>query len=285
VESTHLSPEHQLLQQQVARWMPGVTGGKTLTAVAITEPGAGSDVSGLQTRAVRDGGDWVLDGSKLFITNGVFADLLFVAARTGSDRYAISMFAVERGIPGLHLGRALDKTGWRCSDTAELHFDNCRVPASHLLGEEGQGFYTVMKNFQTEGIALAAMAVGRCTQALRLALDHVRSRRAFGGLRWDKPAVRQWFAMLDARTRAARAFTWHGACRVAQGHDVVQDVSLLKALTSELTIAVTTGCQQLQGGMGFMPGTPVERLWRDARVLAIGGGATEVMLDAASKRY
>jgi acyl-CoA dehydrogenase len=142
-----------------------------------------------------------------------------------------------------------------------------------------------MKNFQTERIALAAMAVGHCMQALRLALDHVRTRQAFGGPLWDKQAVRQRIAMLDARTRAARAFTWHCAWRVAQGHDVVQDVSLLKALTGELVIDVTTGCQQLHGGMGFMHGTPVERLWRDARVLAIGGGATEVMLDEAAKRY
>jgi acyl-CoA dehydrogenase len=270
---------------QKARWMPGITRGDILTAVAITEPGAGSDVAGLQTRAVRDGDHWVLDGSKLFITNGVHADLLFVAARTGSGRHAISMFAVERGTPGLHVGRALDKTGWRCSDTAELHFDGCRIPAGHLLGEEGRGFAAVMKNFQTERIALAAMAVGHCTQALRLALDHVRTRQAFGAPLWDKQAVRQKVAMLDARTRAAQAFMWHCAWRVAQGHDVVQDVSLLKALTGELAVDVTTGCQQLHGGMGYMHGTPVERLWRDARVLAIGGGATEVMLDEAAKRY
>jgi acyl-CoA dehydrogenase len=270
---------------QKARWMPGITRGEIITAVAITEPGAGSDVAGLQTRAVRDGDHWVIDGSKLFITNGVHADLLFVAARTGSGRHEISMFAVERDTPGLSVGRALDKTGWRCSDTAELHFDGCRIPAGHLLGEEGRGFHAVMKNFQTERIALAAMAVGHCTQALRLALEHVRMRQAFGAPLWDKQAVRQRIAMLDARTRAARAFTWHCAWRVSQGHDVVQDVSLLKALTGELVVDVTTGCQQLHGGMGFMLGTPVERLWRDARVLAIGGGATEVMLDEAAKRY
>jgi len=281
--SPHL--HHAGSAAQKARWMPGITRGETITAVAVTEPGAGSDVAGMQTRAVRDGDHWVLNGSKLYITNGVFADLVFVAARTGSGRHAISMFAVERGTPGFHVGRALDKTGWRCSDTAELHFDNCRIPAGHLLGEEGRGFVAVMKNFQTERIALAAMAVGHCTQALRLALEHVRTRQAFGGPLWDKQAVRQKIAMLDARTRAARAFTWHCAWRVTEGHDVVQDVSLLKALTGELAVDVTTGCQQLHGGMGFMLGTPVERLWRDARVLAIGGGATEVMLDEAAKRY
>lgn len=281
--SPHL--HHAGTPEQLARWMPGITAGRTITAVAITEPGAGSDVAGIRTRARRNGEHWVIDGSKLYITNGVHADLYFVAARTGDTPRSISIFAVEKGTPGFSVGRQLDKTGWRCSDTAELHFDGVRVPASHLLGEEGKGFYAVMKNFQTERIALGAMAVGHCTQALRLALDHVRTRQAFGGTLWDKQAVRQRLAMLDAKTRAARAYLYHCAWRVTQGQDVVQDVSLLKALTGELVNEVTQGCQQLHGGMGFMTGTPVERLWRDARVLAIGGGATEVMLDEAAKRY
>jgi acyl-CoA dehydrogenase len=129
------------------------------------------------------------------------------------------------------------------------------------------------------------MAVGHCTQALQLALDWVRTRQAFGATLWDKQAVRQKIAMLDAKTRAARQYLYHCAWRVTQGHDIVQDVSLLKALTGELVNEVTQACQQLHGGMGFMTGTPIERLWRDARVLAIGGGATEVMLDEAAKRY
>ena len=270
---------------QKARWMPGVTRGETICAVAITEPGAGSDVAGLRTRARRDGQHWVLDGSKLFITNGVHADLYFVAARTGEARHAISIFAVEKGTPGFTVGRALDKTGWRSSDTAELHFENCRVPADQLLGDEGKGFYAVMKNFQTERIALGAMAVAHCTQAIRLALEHVRTRQAFGAALWDKQAVRHRIAMLDAKTRAARQYLYHCAWRVSQGHDIVQDVSMLKALTGELAGEVVQGCQQLHGGMGYMHGTPVERLWRDARILAIGGGATEVMLDEAAKRY
>jgi acyl-CoA dehydrogenase len=281
--SPHL--HHAGTPAQKQRWMPGITSGKTITAVGITEPGAGSDVAGLRTTAVRDGDHWVLNGSKLFITNGVHADLYFIAARTGSARHAISIFAVEKGTPGFSVGRSLDKTGWRSSDTAELLLENCRVPAGHLLGEEGKGFYAVMKNFQTERIALGAMAVGHCMQALRLALDHVRTRQAFGATLWDKQAVRQKLAMLDAKTRAARSYLYHCAWRVTQGHDVVQDVSLLKALTGELVNEVTQGCQQLHGGMGYMCGTPVERLWRDARVLAIGGGATEVMLDEAAKRY
>jgi acyl-CoA dehydrogenase len=281
--SPHL--HHAGSPAQKARWMPGITSGETITAVAVTEPGAGSDVAGLRTRARRDGEDWVIDGGKLFITNGVHADLVFVAARTGTGAREISIFAVERGTPGFTVGRRLDKTGWRSSDTAELVFEGCRVPHDHLLGDAGRGFYAVMRNFQTERIALAAMAVGHCQQALRLALEHVRLRSAFGGTLWDKQAVRQRLAMCDAKTRSARAYLYHCAWRVTQGHDVVQDVSLLKALTGELVNEVTQTCQQFHGGMGYMTGTPVERLWRDARVLAIGGGATEVMLDEAAKRY
>ncbi len=281
--SPHL--HHAGTPAQQARWMPGITSGRTVTAVAITEPGAGSDVAGLRTTARRDGDAWLLNGSKLFITNGVHADLYFVAARTGTARHAISIFAVERGTPGFSVGRQLDKAGWLSSDTAELHFDDVRIPADHLLGEEGKGFHAVMKNFQTERIALGAMAVGHCMQALRLTLDHVRARQAFGAPLWDKQAVRQRIAMLDARTRAARQYLYHCAWRVTQGHDVVQDVSLLKALTGELVNEVLLGCQQFHGGMGYMRGTPIERLWRDARILAIGGGATEVMLDEAAKRY
>ncbi len=270
---------------QKARWMPAICRGETITAVAITEPGAGSDVAGIRTTAKLDGDHWVIDGGKIFITNGVHADLYFVAARTGPGKRDISIIAVEKGTPGFTVDRALDKTGWRSSDTAELRFDGCRVPAENLLGQRDRGFYAVMKNFQTERIALAAMAVGHCRQAIRLALEHVKTRQAFGAPLWNQQSIRQRLAMCDAKTRAAEAYTWHCAWRVSQGHDIVQDVSLLKSLTGELVNEVTSTCQQFHGGMGFMTGTPVERLWRDARVLAIGGGATEVMLDEAAKRY
>jgi acyl-CoA dehydrogenase len=281
--SPHL--HHAGTPEQQARYLPRITAGELITAVAITEPGAGSDVAGIRTRAVRDGDHWVLNGSKLFITNGVHGDVVFVAARTGETRHAISMFIVEKGTPGFTVGRALDKTGWRSSDTAELVFDNCRIPAGNLLGAEHQGFRSVMKNFQTERIALGAMAVGHCTQALQLTLTHVRDRQAFGATLWDKQAVRQRLAMLDAKTRAARQYLYHNAWLVTQGRDVVQDVSMLKALTGELVNEVVQTCQQFHGGMGYMRETAIERLWRDARILAIGGGATEVMLDEAAKRY
>ena len=285
--SPHL--HHAGSAEQKARYLPGVISGELITAVAISEPGAGSDVAGMRTTAKLekglDGDDWVINGTKMYITNGVHANVYFVAAKTGTARHDMSMFIVEKGTPGFTVGRALKKTGWLSSDTAELIFDNVRIPAANLLGEEGKGFYSVMKNFQTERIALGAMAVGHCTRALELTLDHVRQRQAFGATLWDKQTIRHRIAMLDAKTRAAQQFMYHCAWSVTQGHDIVQEVSMLKALTGELVNEVLQTCQQFHGGMGFIRETPIERLWRDARVLGIGGGATEVMLEEVAKRY
>ena len=285
--SPHL--HHAGSAAQLDKYMPDVIAGRKITAVGISEPGAGSDVAGIKTTAKRvtdkTGDAWVLDGTKLFITNGVHADLYFIAAKTSNARHGMSMFIVEKGTPGFTVGRALKKSGWLSSDTAELVFDDCRIPAANLLGEENQGFYSVMKNFQTERIALAAMAIGHCTQALKLALDFVRQRQAFGAPLFEKQVIRQRLAMLDAKVHAARAFMYDCAWRVTQKQDVVQQVSMLKALTGELVNEVVHTCQQFHGGMGYMRDTAIERLWRDARILAIGGGATEVMLDEVAKRY
>ena len=276
---------HAGTAEQKAHYLPDVIAGKKITAVGISEPGAGSDVAGIRTSATSDGAEWVINGTKMFITNGVHADLYFVAAKTGPGKRDMSMFIVEKGTPGFTVGRALKKTGWLSSDTAELIFDNVRIPAGNLLGEEGKGFYSVMKNFQTERIALGAMAVGHCTRALEITLDYVRQRQAFGGTLWDQQTIRQRISMLDAKTRAARQFMYHCAWAVTQKRDIVQEVSMLKALTGELVNEVLLTCQQFHGGMGFMRETPIERLWRDARVLGIGGGATEVMLEEVAKRY
>lgn len=281
--SPHLHHAGTVAQKQ--KYLKKVIAGELITAVGITEPGAGSDVAGIRTTARRDGDDWVINGTKMFITNGVHADLYFVAAKTGTGKRDMSIFIVEKGAPGFTVGRALKKTGWLSSDTAELVFDNVRIPAGNLLGEEGKGFYSVMKNFQTERIALGAMAVGHCQRALQLTLDYVRQRQAFGGVLWEQQTIRQRLSMLDAKVRAARQFMYHCAWRVTQGHDIVQDVSMLKALTGELVNEVVQTCQQFHGGMGYIRETAIERLWRDARVLAIGGGATEVMLEEVAKRY
>jgi acyl-CoA dehydrogenase len=273
--------------EQKSRWLPGIVRGEIVTAVAVTEPNAGSDVARIRTSARRDGDAYVLDGSKMFITNGVHADLCFVAARTApleSGSRGISMFAVERGTPGFRVGQVLDKTGWRASDTAELVFDGCRIPAANLLGAENGGFRALMQNFQRERLALAAMAIGNARECLRLALEHVKARHAFGGALWEREAIRQKLALFASRIEAVRAFAYHCAWLDAQSEDAAREISALKALAGELANDVAYGCQQCAGGMGYIRETPLERLWRDARILAIGGGATEVMLEEVAKR-
>ena len=290
VHSDMASPHllHAGSKAQIERYLPKIISGETITAVAVTEPDAGSDVAGIRTRARRDEADWVLNGAKMFITNGVLADVYFVAARTdpqAKGSRGISMFIVEKGTPGFRVGRALDKMGWRSSDTAELVFDDCRVPSANLLGEENAGFYAVMKNFQRERIGAAAMAVGNALTSLRLTIEYVKTRKAFGGVLFDKQTIRQRLAMLEAKTHAARQFMYHCAWLSAQGRECVREVSMLKALTGELANEVVYTCQQFHGGMGYMRESAIERQARDARVLAIGGGATEVMLEEVAKRF
>ncbi|MFL5213416.1 MAG: acyl-CoA dehydrogenase family protein [Microvirga sp.] len=272
---------------QRARWMPGIIAGEVITAVAVTEPDAGSDVKGIRTTARRQPDGYVLNGTKLFITNGVHADLYCVAAKTGGERTpsrGLTMFLVEKGTPGLSVGRTLDKHGWRSSDTAELHFDECRIPAENLLGEEGRGFYAIMRNFQNERLAIAAMALGEAQAAIELTLAWVRARQAFGATLWDKQAIRQKLAMLAARIEAGRQLVYATAWRSARGADCIREVSMAKAYCGELVNEVMYACVQCHGGMGFMRGTAIERMARDARVQAIGGGATEVMLEEVAKR-
>jgi acyl-CoA dehydrogenase len=273
---------------QLDRYLRRVIAGELVTAVAVTEPDAGSDVASIRTRARREGDAWVLNGTKMFITNGVHGNLCFVAARTDRESKGsrgISMFIVEKGTPGFRVGRALKKQGWLSSDTAELVFEDCRIPGANLLGEENRGFYAIMRNFQTERIALGAMAIGHCQTALKLTLDWVMGRKAFGATLFDMQTIRQRLAMLDAKVQAARAFLYHCAWLVTQGRECVREVSALKALTGELANEVLYACQQFHGGMGYMRESPIERLVRDARVLAIGGGATEVMLEEVAKRF
>jgi acyl-CoA dehydrogenase len=272
---------------QRARWMPAIISGKVITAIAVTEPDAGSDVKGMRTSARKHGDDYILNGSKLYITNGVLADLYCVAAKTGAAGPAsrsISMFLVERGTPGLRVGRTLDKHGWRSSDTAELVFEDCRVPVANLLGEEGRGFHALMRNFQNERLVLGAMAMGEAQAALELTIDYVKQRKAFGAPLWEKQVIRHKLAMLATRVEAARALIYGTAWRMAQDQDCTREVSMIKAYCGELVNEVMYACVQLHGGMGFMSESTIERMSRDARVQAIGGGATEVMLEEIAKR-
>ena len=273
--------------EQLERYMPDIVAGRRITGVAVTEPGGGSDVQALRTTATRRGNGWVLNGAKIFITNGVHGDVFFVAARTDPDAKGsrgVSMFIVEKGTPGFSVGRQLDKMGWRCSDTAELVFQACELPGDALLGEENRGFYAIMQNFQNERIVLGMMSVSEAQTAIDITLDYVKGREAFGATLWDKQAIRQLLAMLQAEVEAARHLVYHAAWLDTQGHDATREVSMVKALCGELVNRVMYTCQQFHGGYGYMREYPIERMVRDARIQSIGGGATEVMLEEVAKR-
>ena len=275
-------------KRQLDKYLPGIMAGTTITAVAVTEPGAGSDVASIRTRAVRDGDSYVLNGAKMFITNGVHGDLYFVAARTDPEAKgsrALTMFIVEKGTPGFRVSRALAKTGWLSSDTAELVFEDCRVPAENILGEENRGFYSIMANFQNERLVIGAMAMAEAREAIRITFDYVNQRAAFGEPLWEKQTIRQRLARRLAEVDAARQLVHHTAWLDAQGTDCVAQVSMVKALAGDLVNATLYDCVQFHGGMGFMRESAIERMARDARVQAIGGGASEVMLEEVAKRF
>ncbi len=272
---------------QVAKYLPDLIAGKKICAVGVTEPDAGSDVAGIRTTARRDGDHWVLNGTKMFITNGVHADVYFIAAKTDTTvkgTRGITMFIVDKGTPGFAVSRALKKQGWLSSDTAELAFDDCRVPVANQLGEENKGFYAIMRNFQNERIVLGAQTIGEAQAAIALTLDYVKQRHAFGAPLWEKQTIRQRLAMAAAKVEAARQLVYRTAWLDAQGRECVKDVSMVKALCGELVNETMYTCQQFHGGFGYMRESAIERMVRDARVQSIGGGATEVMLEEVAKR-
>jgi len=286
---TDMSAGHITLRgtpEQKAQYLPSIVSGERICSVAVTEAHAGSDVAGIKTQARRDGGDWVINGSKMFITNAVYGDLLILAARTDTDAKGsrgISLFIVERDTPGITAFK-LDKHGWLCSDTASLNFDEVRIPGCALLGELNRGFYGIMETFQNERICIGGICAGESAKAIELTVDYVKSRRAFGGTLWDQQAVRQKLASLASKAAAARQLAYHAAELAAAGQECVREVSMVKALSPEVLHEVVHGCLQLHGGAGFMRGMPIERMARDARILTIGGGPTEVMLEEVAKR-
>ena len=285
MSATHIS--RRGTDAQKAKYLPGAIAGKMIAAIAVTEPGAGSDVARLKTRAVRDGDQYVINGSKIYITNGIYADFYIVAARTDPDAKGsrgISLFLVDKGTPGLVIGKKLRKHGDLCSDTAELFFEDLRVPADSLLGDLHKGFYAIMDNFQNERMVMAGFSIGASMRALEITLEHARSREVFDGTLWDLQATRQKLAMLATKVSAARALNFHCAYMEDQGMDCIAEISQTKVLACEVHVEVVNACLQLHGGMGYMHGTTIERMVRDARLQTIGGGATEVMLEEIAKR-
>ncbi len=272
--------------EQLSRYMPDIISGRRIAAVAMTEAYAGSDLAGMRTTAFRNRDGWRLNGSKLFITNGARGDIFIVAAKTGQAgrNRDVSLFIVEKGAPGFAVSRTLEKHGWLSSDTAELIFEECLVPHENLLGEVGRGFYALMKNLQNERIVLSAQAMGEARRAIEITLDWVKQREAFGSALWQFQTIRHRLAMLSAKVEAARALVYNVAWRDAQGQSVIKEVSMIKALCGTLVNEVMYDCVQFHGGLGFMRESTIERMSRDARVQAIGGGATEVMLEEVAKR-
>ncbi|HEX5695718.1 MAG TPA: acyl-CoA dehydrogenase family protein [Acidimicrobiia bacterium] len=274
-------------EDQKARWLPAMASGELLTAIGVTEPDAGSDVAAIRTTARRDGEDFVLNGTKMFITNGGIADLVFIAAKTDSTAKGsrgISIFAVERDTPGFKASRSMDKMGWHSSNTVELTLEDARVPGQNLVGEENQGFYYIMSNFQNERLAIMGQSLGEAQRALELTIEHVKGRSAFGSALWNKQTIRHRIAQRQTEIDAGRELTYHAAWLIDQGEDAVRLVSEVKAYVGEMVNRVLYDCVQFHGGMGYIAETAVERHYRDVRIASIGGGATEVMLEEIAKR-
>jgi acyl-CoA dehydrogenase len=274
-------------QEQLERWGRRVVDGSAICAIAVTEPGAGSDVAAIRTTARREGDTYVLNGSKLYITNGVHANLYFVAAKTdphAQGAHGISLFAVEKGTEGFSVSRALEKHGWLSSDTAEIALSDCRIPAWNLLGQENGGFYAIVQSFQNERIVMGAQAMGEASAAIELTLEWLRTRTTFGAPLWTKQVIRQKLAMLAAKVEAGKQLVRHAAWLDAAHRDCVREVSMVKAFCGELVNDVMQTCLQYHGALGFMRESTIERMARDARVHTIGGGATEIMLEEIAKR-
>ncbi|HWF52826.1 MAG TPA: acyl-CoA dehydrogenase family protein [Solirubrobacteraceae bacterium] len=272
-------------REQKGRWLPGFTAGDLVVAIAMTEPGAGSDLKAMSATAARDGDHYVLNGSKTFVTSGIQAELVIVAARTsnGSARDRFSLLVVEAGTPGFDKGRKLEKIGRRAQDTAELFFNDVVVPVENRLGEEGQGFAYLMRNLPRERLSIAVSAVAAAEHALELTLEYVRERRAFGQTIGSFQANRFVLAELSTKICAARVYV--DRCIEALNANQLTDAEAagIKALTTELQFEVLDRCLQLHGGYGYMDEYAISRLWRDGRVQRIYGGTNEIMKEIVGR--
>lgn len=267
--------------EQKRRWLPGCITGEVLMAVAMTEPGTGSDLANVQTRAIRDGDSYVLDGSKTFISHGQIGDLFVVVAKTDPDaqpaRRGISLLLVEAGTPGFTKGRRLDKLGLPGQDTSELFFERCRVPASNLLGEEGQGFRMLMQELQQERLSIAVSSMASCRRALADTLDYVKQRQAFGQPIGAFQNTQFKLAELATEAEIGTAFVDRLLAAHVRGDDVVTEVSMAKWWTTDLQKRLAAECLQLHGGYGFMREVPISQDYADAAVQSIYAGTNEIM--------
>ncbi|MEV7397835.1 acyl-CoA dehydrogenase family protein [Aeromicrobium sp. NPDC092404] len=272
----------------IDRYVRPTLAGELIGSLGITEPGGGSDVANIRTKAVRDGDDFVVEGAKTFITSGVRADFVTTAVRTGGEGYGgISLLVIDKGTPGFAVARPLKKMGWHCSDTAELSFDGVRVPAAHVVGEVDGGFVLVMQQFVSERLSLAVQAYSTAQRSLDLAVAYARERETFGKPLIARQVVRHKLVDMHRRTSAARALTRQAVERAVAGDAtdpaVILDAVLAKNQAVEACEWVVSEAVQIFGGMGYMRESEIDRHYRDARILGIGGGATEVLNDLAAK--
>ena len=265
--------------EQAERWLPGYCSGELITAIAMSEPGAGSDLQGIRTTAVRDGDDWILNGQKTFISNGQLADLVIVFARTDPEagHLGYSLLMVERGTPGFERGRNLEKVGMHAQDTSELFFSDVRVPAANMLGDPGTGFVALMQNLPRERIAIGATALAGAEHVFATTLDYCRERQAFGRPIGSFQHSRFQLAEMATELAVARAFTDRAITEHVAGRLSTEDAAMVKWWDTELCNRVVDRCVQLYGGYGYMREYPVARAFADGRVQSIFGGTTEIM--------
>lgn len=267
------------------RVVPQVLAGEKIMALAVTEPSGGSDVANLKTRAVREGEHYRINGSKTFITSGVRADYYTVAVRTGNEGFGgVSLLLVEKGTPGFTVGRKLKKMGWWASDTAELFFDDCLVPVENLIGVENAGFACIMANFQSERLSLAIMANMTAQLALEESMKWARERQAFGKPVGKFQVLKHRLAEMATQLEASREFTYRQAAQMAAGRSVIKEISMAKNFATDIADRLTYDAVQIMGGMGYMRESLVERLYRDNRILSIGGGTREIMNEIIAKQ-
>jgi len=271
--------------EQKARWLPGMVDGTVITAIAISEPGAGSDVKGIRTSAVRDGDHWVLNGSKTFISNGQLANLVIVVAKTdpSAGHKGISLLVVEEGMAGFQRGRKLDKIGSRAADTSELFFDDVRVPVTNVLGELGRGFYNLMRNLPTERLGIAVHGVARARRAFDITLEYVKTREAFGRPIGTLQANRFSVAEMKVKLDIAQIYLDRCIEELVAGELTAEEAAAAKMWITETEWEILDRCLQLHGGYGYTNEYEIARLWRDGRVQRLYGGTTEVMKDIVGR--
>jgi len=267
-------------EEQKRRWLPGMVAGTTIGAVAMTEPGAGSDLAGIRTRAVKDGADYVVNGAKTFVTNGQLADLVIIVARTSDDPHrGLSLFVVERGMGGFERGRNLDKIGLKAQDTSELFFKDVRVPAANLLGQEDAGFFHLVQSLPRERLVIAVTAVAAIRRAFEITLDYVGERTAFGRPIGSFQNSRFTMAEIATELEIAQVFVDRCITEINEGRLTAEVAAMAKWWTTELQVRVMDRCLQLHGGYGYMTEYPISRMFADSRVQTIYGGTTEIMKD------